>query len=802
MNPGFRNHALAVSARSVAGMVASLVLISSAYSQAAFETGAFRIEIDTRGHVTSLYDKAHAVERLAPGQPAPLVSLKAGGDLEPPSQAAFDVNTATFRLTYEHSRASVDVRVEEKDTHIAFEIVDANPVDRIDLVVWGPYPVNIGEIVGEVVGVVRNDEYAVGIQALNVKTIGGFPENDEGLTASFRGRTAQSMPWGSALQAYSMDRSRPRNVTVWNGHFPNMPVPPIPGETVVGSRIALFGCPASNALDTIGRIEIAEGLPHPLIDGVWAKQSPERGRSYLIADYSEENIDEMLGYVKRADLMGLYHGDPFLSWGHYEFHPRHFPNGAPGMKVCVEKATTLGIRLGVHTLTNFIQTNDPYITPVPDPRLARTGSSVLTQDIAPDADRIPVESPEYFANENANWLRTVVIGNELVRYRAVSESAPWTLIDCVRGAFGTQAAAHKQGAEVGKLLDHPYRVFFPNLELQGEIARNLARLFNETGLSHMDFDGHEGCLASGQGDYATDLFAKDFYDHLEHTVINGTSISTHFYWHINNYCNWGEPWYGGFRESMQEYRINNQAFFDRNFMPNMLGWYLMTETTCLSDMEWMLARAAGYGAGFALATSPAALRNNPETDTVLDAIREWERARAIGAFTQEQRERLREPRNEFHLETTGVDEWNLYPYLNSEEFVHEQVTMQPGQPTASEWQTDNPGKEQPLQFRLRVVGDAGSIANPTLEIDNFATLMVPAEIAAGQTLLYEGGTTARIYDEKGNLAKTVELSAAPPKLGPGKRQIGFDCEFQGAPAPKALVTLKYVLPPEPVKKPQ
>jgi len=56
------------------------------------------------------------------------------------------------------------------------------------------------------------------------------------------------------------------------------------------------------------------------------------------------------------------------------------------------------------------------------------------------------------------------------------------LLDCERGAFGTKPQAHRKGAVIGKLLDHPYQVFFPNLDLLREIARNLARTFNQTGL--------------------------------------------------------------------------------------------------------------------------------------------------------------------------------------------------------------------------------------------------------------------------------------------------------------------------------
>jgi len=48
---------------------------------------------------------------------------------------------------------------------------------------------------------------------------------------------------------------------------------------------------------------------------------------------------------------------------------------------------------------------------------------------------------------------------------------------------------------------------------------------------------------------------------------------------------------------MQEYRIQNQALFDRNYVPNMLGWYRLTATTSLVEMEWMLGARGRVGAG-------------------------------------------------------------------------------------------------------------------------------------------------------------------------------------------------------------
>lgn len=760
----------------------------TAFAQLAFATRDFRMRIDQSGQVSSFFDLVNTQEYIAPNQPAPFITVRIGERLENPSGVSSTSRNA-FTLHFGPSGATLDMKVEMKPTHLTFEIVRATPVAAIDAAIWGPYPTTISKTVGEIVGVVRDDRFAIGMQALNPKTIGSYPDNAEGFDMS-RGRAAEPRPWGSVLQCYSLNRAKPRKADVWLGNFPKMPVDPIPGETVVGSKIALFGCPEPQVLDRIGEIELAEGLPHPMINGVWFKKSPEQGHSYLIADFDEQTIDELLAATKRAGLMTLYHMEPFASWGHYDVSTKIFPTGAAGLRACVEKAKALGIRLGAHTLTTFIQTHDPYVTPIPDHRLAKTGSSALTAAVDTAASEIQVASPEYFANEKANWLHSIVIGQEIIRYRAVSSKAPWTLVDCQRGAFGTRRSPHDKGAEVGKLLDHPYMVFYPNFELQREIARNLARTFNLAGLEQMDFDGHEGCASTGQGDYAYELFPRDFYDNLDHTVINGTSNSKHFYWHINSYCNWGEPWYEGFRASMQEYRINNQALFERNYLPNMLGWYLLTETTSLSDIEWMLARAAGFNAGFALATNINAVRKNPDTGPILDAIREWESARRRGAFSPAQRELLKNPKHEFHVEAAGDGQWRLYPYHESQAFRHERTIRQPGEPTSSVWEFGNPDQKQALQFKLRVAGDSGTVANPKFELDRSSSIVFPVELTPGQTLLCEGTTTARVYDAKGRQVKTVQASAPIPAVHQGKHEIRFDCEYKGSLSPAVLVTFK------------
>ncbi len=639
--------------------------ISNVCGQFSFETKSLRISISRSGEITSLAFLPYGKEYLSPGHGSVLLKIKVAGEWEIPLSAAFHAaseseNSGILSLVFPKNNVRIMIKTEIRATHVVFELIKADPAEKIEMVQWGPYLTLINRNVGEIIGVSSDNDFALGLQVLNPKTLGGNPSSFEGFDPS-GGSTAKMTVWGSNLQAYSIDRSKPRTISVWGNKFPDMPVLPIPGETVIGSKIALFGCPVNKVLETLGEIEVKEKLPHPVIDGVWEKIAMKSCRSYLIADYSEESVDELLNYTARAGLMTLYHMNAWESWGHYELNPEFFPHGNAGFKTCLDKAKSMNIRLGAHTLSNFINTNDPYVTPVPDKRLAKTGRAYLMQNIDEKATSVYVASPDYFNNQKEDWLQTCVIDSELITYTSITTDFPYVLVNCTRGAFGTKPSPHATGSYVEKLLDHPYKVFFPDFEMQQEIAVNLAKRFNETGLEQLDFDGLEGCLASGQGDYAMNMFTKAFYDNLDHPVLNGTSRMVPYYWHINTYCNWGEPWSGGFTESMQEYRIKNQALFEKNHIPHMLGWYLLTDSTTLEQMEWMLARAAGYDAGFAMATSLESLQKNPRTGELLDAIREWEFCRLNKLFPANLAAALKDPKTDFHLEKSGENTWNLYP---------------------------------------------------------------------------------------------------------------------------------------------
>ncbi len=759
-------------------------------------------ELDARGSLGAISRTDDTRDYLAPGQPAPLLSLRIAGQWYAPEGATWDAPSHRLTLQYPGANAVAVVTAEARPTHVVFAVADVRPTNRVELVLWGPYPTTLGATIGETVGVVRDRGFAIGLQALNAKTLGGYPTRENDIEADytaedhgdypdlppelkqdqlFRGDTARRTEFGSVLQAYCRNRDHDRVIANW-GHDRYL-APAFPDGGVIGSKIALFACPAARALDTIGAIEVAEGLPHPLLDGVWGKVSPAANRAYLIVDFSERTIDRAIEMTRRAGLKYLYHSSPFETWGHFRLKPDLFPHGWDGFRACAEKARQAGIRLGFHTLSNFITPNDPYVTPRPDPRLARIGASELTADLDATGKDIAIAAPDYFRKATA--MNTVVIGEELIRYAAVSAEAPWRLLECRRGAWDTKPSAHARGETVARLMDHDYKVFLTDADLSQEVARRIAALCNDTGARQLSFDGLEGNWSTGMGQYGRTLFTQAWYDaltpELRGCVINDASNPGHFNWHIYTRMNWGEPWYAGFRESQTLYRFKNQLYFERNLMPRMLGWFALRPETSLEDAEWLLARAAGFDAGFALAASLAStaqLAADPAsadaairfgaTPAILQAINRWETARMAGAFPPPVQAALRDNAREFHLVSVGTNRWDLQE-------VHVQRWVHPAEnPAATGFPFQNLDAAQPLQW---TVGCAAKqpIAGLTVEIDGRPIVALRDQtVPPGGSLKYVGGSEAAICDSAWKeLARVpVDPGAARVQTGPARITVG------------------------------
>ena len=758
------------------------------------KTKSLEVSIDETGSITGFFDKSGKTNFISKDTASPLMSIKIDDEILLPIKAI--ASEDNIILTYENGIIAT-VNIEEKETHLVFELVSISNNTNIELIVWGPYTTIINKIIGETVGVVRSDHYAIGIQSLNPKTLGGYPwksndcmpqidvfDQDDPSDMSEKGKryvlyrveAAKPTIYGSSLQAYCRNRNEDRILENWGHEY--YVAPSFDDGGILGSKIALFGCKADEALLTIGSIELSENLPHPLINGSWGKTSSQASAAYMIFSFGEDDIQKAIDLTKKAGLGYLYHPGPFETWGHFKLNDKQFPNGIEGLKNCVDIANSQGITIGLHTLSNFISTNDAYVTPVPDDRLAKVGSSNITEEITIFQTEIPIQSPTFFNQYKNNHLKTVIINNELIRYGEVSSEEPWKLINCVRGAFNTIASKHSINSEISKLADHGYKVFLTNSELSMEVAETISNIFNKTGLRQISFDGLEGCRSTGMGNYGEVLFTTSWYNKLDENIkshfIADASRTSHYFWHIYTRMNWGEPWYGGFRESQTEYRLKNQKYFKRNLMPGMLGWFKMTSETSIEDAEWLLARSAAFDAGYALVTSSEAIENNGDYDRIMSLIGDWEKVRIQGVFSDDQKLRMEDINNEFTLRNVRENEWVL-TQVSSNKFKHEKKTLQPGEPLYTTFNFNNNGKEQVLNFIITAVD--GEVSNIKIEIDNYNEIILPITLKKGQSIKYFGKEKAYIYNGNWQLISEFKINSSVFIITPGNHSISFDCNF-------------------------
>ena len=759
--------------------------------------GSLEIIVTETGRIRSFRDLNTGSEFLPGGSNPSLLTLRVGGrDLEPLS-ADGGGSGSLLTLGYENG-LEAEVRIVTRPTHATLELVSVSDSAAIEIAIWGPYPTTIGKTIGETVGVVRGEDFAMGLQALNPKTLGGYPWNENDAMPQldifesgdysdlseegkryvlYRVEAAKPDTFGSTLQAYARNRGKERVIPNW-GHE-SYTVAPLSDGGVLGSRIALFGSPVDEALATVGAIEVAEGLPHPMIDGEWGKEARSATAAYVILPFSESTLDDAVDVTLEAGLRYLYHPEPFETWGHFRLG-NDFPNDVEGLRAAVQRAEAQGVRVGVHTLSNFITTNDAYVTPLPDPRLARVGTTVLAQDLSATDREIEIRSPVFFNQFENNHLRAAVVEQEILQYRDVSDTPPWRLLDVERGAFGTQAGAHEAGDPIGKLADHAYRVFLTDADLGREVAMNLAQLFNETGLRQISFDGLEGNRSTGLGNYGEILFTMAWYDALSEDIrehfIADASRTSHYFWHLYSRMNWGEPWYAGFRESQTEYRLKNQAYFRRNMMPGMLGWFRMQPETSVEDIEWMLARSAAFDAGYAFVTSFEALEENGRSQDILALIGTWEEARMADVFTPGQKLRMEDISNEFHLEAMGEAGWNLFQ-IHPTVVRYEHRERQPGEPTLETFSFENGLAEQPLRFIVTAVGT--SVDGLLLEVDGVGRIELPVRLRDGEALVYEGGEAATVFSPEWRILGEVPVDHESLVLGLGRHSLMVDASLRG-----------------------
>ena len=715
--------------------------------------------------------------------PSPVGLLISNGVVFEPVSAEYDGKIA--KLSFPAGICEIEFTQKEKYTVLT--LISAPECDGF---VFGPYVATEAESFGEVLGAGWTQSgSAVCIQSLMPKVCGGanvpFTKNETAFDPQELQNAAGETDGKITLQCSVRNLSR-------GGKFDYLGmkdavIKPVSGfnGTVEGAAVALLAeNSADELLASIEALELAEGLPHPTYNGISVKTNKAASSLYLIIDDPSLSNEERIRMAGRAGASCVYFAEVLEKWGHYTLNSAAFPGGIPDLKRQTDLAREFGVTIGAHTLSNFIHTNDGYVSPIPHEKLLAMDETELTADISPSDTDIPVADEKNFTR--GSDLNLVRIGSELVSFSAF-DAENRVLTGCARGTYLTAASAHKKGEKVSRLWDHGYKTVFPDFELQNELADSVGNLFSDCGIRRMSFDGLEGCLYSGVGDLGPAEFVRRVLEKTGSELVCDASILSHFLWHAFAYCNWGEPWYDDVRRGgMHGLRASHIPYFKRNLIPAMMGWYSIFENrgryeaTTPENLEFMLSRMAAFDAGIALYADGSAPRTHGKFGEYLDLARLWTDFRLNGDIPDFIREKMQNEESDWHLEESA-DGWKLYDLVIRtvdldycdrpvhaeagvvDNRVSQEVTEGLVNHSSVLWvDLPYPGTEdEPLRFRIRV-GEpgCGMLSNPS-----FGYLSFKLTALGGDYLVYNGKAEIEHYDANFNLKAVVKGEGDPFRPG-------------------------------------
>ena len=405
-------------------------------------------------------------------------------------------------------------------------------------------------------------------------------------------------------------------------------------------------------------IASGENLPYPTQNGQWQKVAQASGQSsFVLDDLDTGNVGKAARFANSAGINYLYSPKydlgPWQSTGHYQFDSS-FGGSDNGAEKLVDTAKECGVRVGVHTMSDFISVSppDPYVSPPADPRLALGGQAPLSRNLSATSNMlflggyVPVQD-----GINKQMLR---IGNEFISFNAVQRGVTeWQVSGLTRGQWGSVPAEAARGTPVARVIVNSYDGAIGGLGIIDEIATRLGTIRNKVGIRYHSFDGVESASQTGWGSFGIARLINGTYAaHTGHDgYISETSRMTSNAWDTLTRANWSNL------DMDQLYR--NNVFYQANYLPGMLGWFDITGVS-LTRIETRLARGAALNAGIGFQSTMAFLLSADETPDILDKIKQWETARNLGAFTEKQRAALRDQTTSWTLKSvTPGQSWSL-----------------------------------------------------------------------------------------------------------------------------------------------
>ena len=651
---------------------------------AVFENDFASLAIGPGGRGTALIDRGTGEDRIL--RTTPLVSIKQDGRVWSRAVCSKEGKKLAIRFSGIGTTVVVDVTVKPEYFVFRVDSVDSPGVEELEFLRLNLKPCEFFDATS---GLAADDTFGVCMRALNLAT----------------------------------------NVTV-SGNPPALRATAFREHGVKNGAAAIVACPRPRLLPVLQNLVRAEGLPYSPLGGPFALDAEGNRGSYLFAGVSEENVGRWIDLAQRSGIPTVHLSGWQKSLGHYEPQPDLFPHGLDGLKSVADKLHAAGLKVGIHTLTGCIDTHDPWVRPVPDPRLATDGTFTLAADLTEAGRDVPTAAPPgnyptiWGYASHGNCIR---IDDELLRYSAISNDSNPGFFQCERGAFGTKAAPHAKGAPVHHLIAR-YGGFVPDEHstLVDEIADAIAHVYNTCGLDQIYMDGAEAM----RGWYGIGRMREAIFTRLKGTALVEASCWNHHSWPFHSRIGaWDHPKWG-LKRFADDHLAAVEDYRRGALLEAQLGWWAVVspgrdwDMEMPDEIEYLCAKALGHDTP--LSFQSITMSDDPPNarqDEYLTTVGRYERLRLANYFSEEVKAKLREPRQEFRLVRAEDGEWEFLPT----DYLQHKVTG----PDDRAWTVTNRFPAQPVKLRLQALYSARPNDDPQgVELADFSR---QAEFAASET---------------------------------------------------------------------
>jgi hypothetical protein len=488
-----------------------------------------------------------------------------------------------------------------------------------------------------------------------------------------------------------------------------------------GAQAGLVACPYAEMRQALQAMTgAAPGVPHSSLGGPWAMDSQLPYGSYLFGVPTEPTVDSWIDLCRALGFTQIdFCGS--LNYGDYEPFRSLYPQGRRSVKAVVDKLHAAGILAGLHTMSFSIDKSCAWVTPVPDPRLAKERRYTLAQAIGAGDTTLLLEEgtgelPKYITYFIRRSM-TLQIDNELIEYSTLSDADAHRVSGCRRGACGTKAAPHARGAPVHHLKEC-WGCFVPEGDstLFGEVAGRIASVINECGFEFTYLDGLDGSHVIGGEEnrwHYGSKFTFEIFRRFTRPTMMEMATFHHHLWFVRSRLQAWDHAVRGHKQFIDIHCDSNEGC-RRIFMPRHLGWSRVLawvnsahDVTFDDDVEYMWCKGLANDSGYSLqVVSPDMYASEPWLRRFAPLIRQYETLRQQNYFPESVKQRLRQPGAEFTLHQAKDGEWEFLP----RQFARHKVEAVDG--VNNVWQVRNQFARQPLKLRIQALMSLGAYDSP------------------------------------------------------------------------------------------